>query len=344
MCHLIASISCICILSASVGAVSHGSTYTACAAELDEDGPSVRAQDDPRIERTWVREWSNFSKYYLAFEGGYVCFPTYNPAHGGSSLMSVEEYQRETAYEMEYQDEHSRDRSTLITKPIEEAHAALWSLSEPSIGVYGYIHSGKIDQIVSPNELILQYVHLIDGDRVRSEFAQELVGVRDLANELVTGNARQAVNTLLRDAVGYRFADRFALIERQKDIVFKRMYWRIIGYNTENLVELERWPQGDAAVGGLQLAVVAVEGDTVTAVPAVLLQRELTELAFLDVLESRGLTKNQFVQLVTQARREHGRGYIPETLRLIEGADAEMGEQVDPEEDLPVNDTVELAD
>lgn len=320
-------------------------------------------QDDARIDRMWLREWESAAQYYLPFEDQYICFPTYSPDRPSSNTVSPEDYCRESAYAAEYLDARGRARELPIAKPIEEAQAALWLLRDPAVGQYGFIHSGRIMEIRNRREMIVRYVHLIDGAAMRDARRQEGNEFRRLARELITvpavSNAKYqgsrereralaALNQVLEDAADYRFTDRVSATEIQKDRDFSSRSWRIVGYNTTDLVVDERWPQGEAAERGLNLAIVAVDEDYVTAVPAALLARPLTEIQFLEVLESRGLTKADFVAYVEEARRELRRDYIPAVIRRIEGIEDTPEEPEDPadteEGDGGVNDTVDLAD
>lgn len=334
------------------------------------------ARVEARIDRLWVREWENFAVFYVPYGDGFACFPDYEEGRGGNGEMSVEDYIRETAYEIEYEDENRRDHTLLVAKPREDAQAAMWLLRDPSPGDFGYIHSGLIREIVDGDELIVTHVGLVHWPTVYEARQADLQKVLAESFRLVTGrelpeedkgklqrgndnrqDARQRTRSLsrlrpaMREAVNFRYADRAAAYERQKEEDFIALRWRIIGFNTENLTVGARWPQGEAAEEGLHLAVVDVQADgTVVAIPLALLEREMTELQFLDVIQDRQVTKDQFYDWVMAARREHGRdGYVRAVLDLIEGVEEDAGTEEAPEgkpedERPPVNDSVELAD
>ncbi|XAL99916.1 hypothetical protein OT109_00745 [Phycisphaeraceae bacterium D3-23] len=319
---------------------------------------------DPRIDRTWVREWEDFAEFYVPYEDGYVCFPAYSRDRPSSTTTEVNDYIRRTAYEAEFKDELSRNRSIIISKPVEDAQAALWLLDDPQPGQYGYISTGAIESIVDGDEMILRSVLLLDGAMVTEARHEEGRTLSDRVRELAAGRNRRVdaaerqraareIREMLTEAQTYRFADRQAALERQREEDFRQLRWRIVGFNTERLVVEERWPQGNAARNGLHLAIISVEDGLVTAIPAALLERELTEVQFLEVIASRGYTKAEFVALINEMRREHRRDYIEHVVNRLEGLDAEEGaqpaeddepEEDEPEEDKPVNDNVELAD
>lgn len=332
----------------------------------DESGLDIDAR---KIDRVWVREWERFAHHYLEFEGAYVCFPTYDPDRPSSQTMTLEMYLRDSAYEGRYLDSHNRERTHTVVKPIEEAQAALWLLYHPSPGDYGYIQSGFVYEILNERELVLRAVKLLNGRTLQERRNQDSMETRRalrqlLANQTTPGEYRKSMTTASRsnsmqegdrqlpnvsefinEVVDYHFADRNAVIPFQHEEGFARRSWRVVGYNTDRIEAKARWPQGEAEAAGLHLAIVAVDEDYITAVPAVWLERELTELQFLEVIDSRGLTKSEFVEMVNQNRREHRREYVEMTLREIEHLDRIPDEPSEgPDADRPVNDTVELAD
>ncbi|MEM9414799.1 MAG: hypothetical protein AAGA29_04885 [Planctomycetota bacterium] len=361
----------------TAGLLLIGGMFSAGPALSAASGDGVAAKmvedSDPRVDRTWVREWEKFAVFYVPFEDGYVCFPDYSPDRPSSAATEVEDYIRETAYEAEFKDEHTRDRSIIITKPVEDAQAALWLLRDPQPGQYGYISTGAIERIIDRDEMILRSVLLLDGALVNADRRAENQTIHDRARELAEGRTRRQapkqqgnradrrqdaaqrqrsirqLRQILTEALAFRFADRQSALERQREEEFRQLRWRIVGYNTERLVIEERWPQGEVASRGLHLAIVAVEDGQVTAIPVALLERDLTEVQFLEVIASRGYTKAQFVALVDEMRREHRRDYVEHVINRLEGRDEEepvpvADDEAEPEEKDPVNDTVELAD
>ncbi len=324
-------------------------------------------QADPRVDRTWIREWEKFAPFYLAYNDQYICFPTYSPDRQSSVEKSVETYIRETAYEVRYRDRQGRAQTFVISKPVEDAQAALWLLRDPHVGAYGYISCGYVSQIINERELILRFVRLIFGMEWSELRRQEMQEAREALRAMLISApnrsratqksrtvahpaARQrrddllSVSDVIGEALAYRFESRDEAIEYQQSEAFQSRHWHIIGFSTDNIVAEELWPQGAASLAGLHLAIVAVDEETITAVPAAWLERELTELQFLEVIESRGLTKAGFVDLVNQARREHRRDYIPAVLQAMEGIEDDPAENDDTDSSDGVNDTVELAD
>ena len=194
----------------------------------------------------------------------YYCFPTYSPGRAGSSTTSVEDYIRQTAYEAEYKDEHGRARTLLITKPIEDAQAALWLLRDPKPGDYGYIHSGTIERINDSNDLVLRRVLLLDSEIVLEARHAEGRTLSDLTRDLAAGrtrrqppklqggrnrrgdarqreNALREIREMLNEGQDFHLADPHVRLELHREEAFRELRWRIVGFNTQQLVTQERW-------------------------------------------------------------------------------------------------------
>ena len=112
------------------------------------------------------------------------------------------------------------------------------------------------------------------------------------------------------ESIDWAYEDRTAAALRQRDRAFARRRWIIQGFRTDRLEEEARWPAGRAAEEGLQLIIVRVSGNTITAVPAQSIGQGLNELQMLDMLAQRYLTKAQFVQWINEAKHESRTDYI----------------------------------
>lgn len=324
-------------------------------AQPDAESPEAR-REQARIDSLWNRAWREFAPYYLEHDGGFVCVPGYDRSLPSSTGVSIREYQQRTAWEQEYTDERGRERTRTLVKPDEEAHAAVATIPEVAVGRYGYIHSGNIDRIVDGKTLILEDIWLLDAAAAVEEVKELKAAVVQGLVEDVEGALRNRGRDERRnrgdgiarrrgaenEAIDWAYEDRTAAARRQRDRAFSRYDWEVVGYRTDRLTEDARWPTGRAAEEGLQLIIVDVAGTTVTAVPAATLGRGLDEVAFLDMLAQRDITKAQFVEMVTEAKRESRDGYLPILLAQLEGDEVETETGVDPE-DGP-NDSVELAD
>ena len=139
---------------------------------------------------------------------------------------------------------------------------------------------------------------------------------------------------------------------------FAQYQWRVEGYRTDRLTADARWPVGAAAKDGLQLVVVDVNHRTrqVTAVPTAAIGKDIDAQAFQKLLDQREITREAFVDLVTEAKRQGGKDYHAFVYAYIEKLDEEVPQEPAaqdndrPDDDrqddkqTPRNDTVELAD
>jgi len=321
------------------------------------DAESLEARrEQARIDSLWNRAWREFAPYYLEHDGDFVCVPGYDRRIPSSTGVSIRDYQEATAWEQEYTDERGRERTRTLVKPDEEAHAAVATIPEVAVGRYGYIHSGNIDRIVDGKTLVLEDIWLLDAEQAREEKEALKAELRQgLAEDIESALRNRGRNERRNrgdgiarrrgsenESIDWAFEERTAAAQRQRDRAFTRYDWEVVGYRTDRLTEDARWPTGRAAEEGLQLIIVDVAGTTVTAVPAATLGRGLDEVAFLDMLAERDITKAQFVEMVTEAKRESRDGYLPIVLAQIEGDAVEIELDIDPE-DGP-NDSVELAE
>ncbi|XAL99917.1 hypothetical protein OT109_00750 [Phycisphaeraceae bacterium D3-23] len=309
-----------------------------------------RQREEARIDRLWNRAWREFAPYYLEHDGTFICVPGYDRRLPSSTGMTIDDYQEQSAWEQEYTDERGRDRTRTLVKPDAEAHAAVAILPAIEVGQYGYIHSGNIDQIEDDQTLVLNRVWFLDAEAAKAEMQamkEDVVrgAVEDIGDAIRDRGRNERRNRgdgiaqrrgAENDAIDWAYEDRTAAALRHMDREFVRYRWEIVGYRTDRLEEDARWPAGRAAEEGLQLVIVAVEGRNITAVPAETIGRGISEVQFLDLLAQRDLTKAQFVELLTEAKRESRNDYLPLVLARLEGE-----EVVDP---YDTNESVELAD
>jgi len=309
-------------------------------------------REEARVDRLWALSWRNYAAYYFKFEDAYVCVPGYEKALPSSVGKSPRDYLRDSAWLQEYKDERGDEQKRKLVKSDDEAHAAVELLPEVAVGKYGYIHSGYIEKIVDEKTMFLKEIWLVDAQAVRDardaymeEVFRGLAG--DIEKAVKDGGRKERHNLgdgiLLRraaerDAVDWAYKERLEAASRQRDVVFSRYEWRIIGYRTDTLTAEARWPAGKAADQGLQVIIVAVDDHTVTAVPVASLGKGLSEYDFFSLLTSRGISRSQFVEMVNQAKRDARDDLITPVLAQIEGD--KRVENKAP--DAPLNDQVEL--
>lgn len=338
-----------------------GLGVSSASAQASDDTPSLEdRREQARIDRLWSRSWREFAGYYVKHDERFICVPSYDKRLPSSTGKTTREYQQDSAKEQEYTDDRGKERTRTLTKPDDEARAAVELLPQVAVGQYGTIHSGLVQTIADDKSLILEEIWLLDAqaardakqklkDNLRENFAEDIEDAfRDRGREL----RRNRGDGILRrrgaenESIDWGFEDRLSAADRQRDRVFTRYQWNVIGYRTEKLSEDERWPTGKAAEKGLQLVIVEVDGSSVTAVPTATIGKDISELDFLDLLDQREMTKTQFVELLTQAKRAARNDYARVVLAKLEGLESDIAleDDQDADEDEGGNDVVELAD
>lgn len=323
------------------------------AQEAEAEKTIDERREEARVERLWNLNWRAFVSSFLEHEGEFVCVPGYERSKPSSAGQSISDYRSESAWTQEYEDERGKTVSRKLTKPEEEAFAAVALIPEVKAGQYGYIHSGEIDSILDDKTVELDDIWLVDADTVREEkkkLKEELWGevIEDIRDAIQgrkknrKGNIRDRRETE-NDAIDWGYEVREEAMDRQRDTVFSRYTWVVKGFATGKLKEDARWPSAKAKESGLQLIVVKVEDRTVTAVPAATLRTGITELQFIDYLQSREMNKAAFVELVNEAKREARGEYVSYALAKLTGNTA-IAPSDEEDNDDEGNSEVELAD
>lgn len=317
-------------------------------AQAEEAEPSIEdRREEARIERLWNLNWRAIAPYFIEHDGDYICVQGYDRSSPSSAGKSISDYRRESVWTQTYKDERGKEQSRKLTKPDEEAFAAVALIPEVAVGQYGYIHSGQISKIVDDATVELEDIWLVDAEAVREEKAElkkELWGefLKDVEDAIRDrGRGRRGGKHDLRirenEALDWGFEVREEAIDRQRGSVFDRYTWVVKGYATASLKEDARWPSENAKEPGLQLIIVEINDRTVTAVPAASLKKGITELQFIDYLQTREINKAAFVEAVTQAKREYRNDYVAHVLAEITGTSP-------PAQPEDVNDEVKLAE
>ncbi|MEM1353534.1 MAG: hypothetical protein AAGC44_06775 [Planctomycetota bacterium] len=301
----------------------------------------LEADEQARIDRLWNRYWREVAPFYVRHGDSFICVPGYDRRLPSSVGMTASAYQRDSAREVTYQEDNGRERTRTEVKPDQEAEAATKALPELEPGVYGHILSGVVKEVVDGETVILENIWLIDAEQMRqdkreaertarqeawSEVENRFRGIRDGRRNRGDTVAEEAGDLL--NYINWCFEDREDLASRQREAGFRRTPWRIIGFQTRTLTEGNRWPSNQS----LQLVILSVSRNEVVAIPAAKIGNGLNELEFLDCLASRTMTKAQFVDLYTEARREHRTAYLPAILSELEGIEFAAEEEDDRQE------------
>lgn len=337
--------------------LSLSASVAAQDAAPDPDSPEAK-REQARIDRVWNLEWRRIAAFYVKHDRQLIYVPGYDRRLPSSAGITPQAYQKENTLEQEYTDERGKERTRTLTKPDEDAVAAANALAEVAPGQYGYIHSGHIERIADDKTVELEDIWLLDAEAMSEEKEKLKEEARKRFAEDVEDSFRDAFRgrggrregggvwrrrTAELESIDWAFEDREAAASRQRGRAFSSYTWRIVGYKTTNLTADARWPAGKAAEKGLQLVVAEVDGDTVIAYPAATVGRDITVLDMLNHLEARGMTTAQFVDMVTEAKRESREDYLAIVLAKLEGIDPGFAEAKDEEKDVP-NNEVELAE
>lgn len=323
----------------------------ATAQENDQGKTIEERREEARVERLWNLNWRALAPYFLEHDDEFICVPGYDRSKPSSAGQSLSEYRSKSTWTQTYDDEHGKEQSRKLTKPEEEAFAAVALIPQIKVGQYGYIHSGQIEKIIDDKTVELQDIWLVDAKAVREEkqkMKEELWGevIEDI-RDAIEGKKKKRKSKIRdrreieSDAIDWGYKVREEAAERQRGIEFSRYTWVVQGYATGNLKEDARWPSSKAKQPGLQLIIVKVQDRTITAVPAATLRKGITELQFIDYLQSRELNKAAFVELVNEAKREHRNDYVAHALAKLTGQAAPTP---DEEVDNGINNEVELAE
>lgn len=341
-----------CLAASSLTAFCLAACVLASAPAVAADTTADRAEE-ARVEKLWSRVWREFAVAYIKHEDQYVYVKGYDRSIPSSTGVTLRDYKEESALEQTYNDERGKEQTRTVNKPDEECHAAVATLPKVAVGSYGYIHSVDIKDIIDGKTLAARNVWLVDAaaardqkkelkDKLRQQFAEDIEDAildRGRKERRSKGEGILSRRAMENETIDWAFEDRDAAISLQRDDAYNDHKWTITGYRTDRLKEDARWPTGKAAEKGLQLIVVKVEGDEVTAVPAAALGRGISEADFLELISRQAITKARFVEIVTEAKRESRTDYDQLVFAKIQGEDVEPGEK-----EAGGNDTVELAD
>ena len=227
--HRFAPLSAVLLLALVVSAPN------AIAQEAEEEKSIEQRREEARVERLWNLNWRAFSPHFLEHDGEFIYVPGYDRSKPSSAGQSLSEYRSKSVWNQEYEDEHGKDQSRKLTKPEEEAFAAVALIPEVAVGQYGYIHSGQIDEIIDSKTVALEDIWLLDADATRKErreMKEELWGevIEDI-RDAIEGRKKKRKNKIRdrrmieNDAIDWGFEVREEAAERQRDSVFSRYTW-----------------------------------------------------------------------------------------------------------------------
>jgi len=297
--------------------------------------PTSIADLDETQAQYWRNYWHDAARVYAPVDGEYYLCANWTPRFPSSRHITPSKWQSENTTVR-------RTNSGFLVQtekqkpPMDEALAAAMSLPELAPNHYGYIHSAKVVKVVSPTEMIVTDIELVDTEKVQAEInrveqrAQRIIAEQEHRERLERERERERRrrnnnirrdrdrdrdrnedrNELdmsdVRDAIEFRYSQRQELIKRQEQ--FGRTTVRLLGYPTAGATPGTRYTGYDRR--GMQIAIVERSGESsssrrsrgrqLTAVNAELLRKGVTEQQFVELLAGRGLSPVDYINLVRE--------------------------------------------
>jgi hypothetical protein len=248
-----------------------------------------------KLDRDTRYAWNSFYRVFAAdsaeFDGEYFTCLGHSHRYDSSAYLREDQVRKDNTRKIQ------RGVTTRLIRPSkEEIQAAVQSLPGLSIGSYGRVQRVRIDELLAPNGMVLSRLEIVDEDKLNDDFAE----------------ARDRAGYQRKDEVEAAFAIRKEIAKRQDDPAYRGPF-RLVGFSTDRRFANQDWtgPNGE----GLFLAVVGIESlgterrpqPRKILAPSEAFQRGIEEAGFVALLEQRGVSPQQFVQMVRDARQEHGR-------------------------------------
>ena len=290
----------------------------AVAVAQQVEGPPAAPEVDPwtrtRVAPLWERHWRRFAAKTIPFEGDFVSCPAFDRQFPSSAKVTPDQWRHDHSVRRRVGMGGALVQTQTVTPPREEGEAAAMLLPEMAVGQYGHIHSVKVLRVLGPLEMLVDDVWLVDPEQVEAERDRMERDLRQKAGN--NSDARGEIN----DRVDAAFEQRKAAAGRQRRGAFTDQA-RLVGFPTQGLEPGRRYtgPAGRP----FQVAVLRAEdqmsrtGRTTSTRrssssrarqqlvlgPALDFTTGVTEHQFRAMIEKRGLTDAQFVQMVLDAHQ-----------------------------------------
>lgn len=275
---------------------------TTVASAQTKDAADPVAKLDPRAKAIWTRFWPLAAKSYIRFNNEYLCIRGYNDRYPSSRGISVADLlRRDKGYTIRLRSRRGASVEQRITLSRAEAEAQAMALPQMAVGQYGFIHSVKVERILTPDAMIVRDIWLVD--------AQALYRARDDDRNQLAQDYDYSVASQLADAI-YQY--RLNLATTQDQDVFSREFL-LEGYPTQGLASGMRWT--GPRDGGLQIVMLTVRDvednwspekgrrRMLVAAPVVKLRTGLNLDQFMDLLKTRDMTPQSLVDVIDDASR-----------------------------------------
>lgn len=271
----------------------------------------------------------------------YAC-PGYDRRYASSARLSADRWRLDNAESQRVAAFTGLVKTKRYFPPREEVDLATMALPDLAPGAYGHIHSAKVVSVISPTQMLVTDVWLVDADQVTAERERdEKMGERIIERMKQDEEAERerereqeyrrrggydredcaAGDTDIRSVLEWRYRQRDQAIEKQKDFSGKTV--RLVGFPTATAAPGRRWPLGAAKVGP-QIAIIAEEmppasksGSSRSAKPVLVainaqaLDKPANDAHLSQLIAATAMSAGEFVALTQGMMREHGAEAMP---------------------------------
>ena len=294
----------------------------ASAASAKTKAPAAAQTNDPEAFDRAVRV---IGKRYASVDNNFYVNTAWDPKHPSSRGQTIDEVYEETAYRVTTYSNVGASGTKLgalqIRKniPQVEAEALTRALPRCANGEYGYIHSAIIKTILSPDEMLVEQVWLVDEAALDKEKTQLTKDLRAKSEDGIA-DATELTKT---------FERREELAKLQAESGFRKGFI-LKGVPTHNLATKSRYYGENRQNPGLQVVFIGSKAPdpkrpnerVLLAVAGDRFKQGLTNEQFTELLNQAGLTSEQFLSLVAEQRRIDSQSYESAVIRAIEAGRA----------------------
>jgi hypothetical protein len=310
------------------------------------------AEDKPLVGKDllfWRANYPRITKYYVPVSNEFYACISWHTGYPSSAHVTVNGWIKKNTKVGKKQVGTNVSKKVFLRPSKEEGVAAAATLPKLSPGLYGHIHSAKIEKVVGPNRMIINSIRYVDQvktfelknaeskklDKYIWDENEKLRAINQKNRKQSRRKNIQKINRVdeagLRKALDDRYKERELRIKDQNDLRSVRVL--VLGFPTGGVVKGTRWKGDGLAAHGPQIAVVGVAQEkgynastasgrrkqVFVAVNTDLFKRNrIDEESFKRLLKQRGLTPAEFVVFAQKviadvrmkARDKEQTGYI----------------------------------
>jgi hypothetical protein len=257
--------------------------------------------------------WRKYATLASKVDGGFAVIPNYDRRHESSRGISTSQAMEMLKVEKEVR-QGNLVRTRVAYPDRADAEAYSKALPELTAGQYGWIASVEVVKIIDRKQMIVKDIWLVDRPTVRAEYEKDR-----------KQSARENDGKENKELLEFNYAKRIEMVEQQedRDEGFDRQF-RLVGYDTRGLRVGDRWkgrndegfkvavaywetPEPDEEEEGSRRSRRAGEPRLVLTEVEELMRKTLDEKGFKELLQARGMTVVDFVDLVRTVRENDRR-------------------------------------